>query len=107
MSIESTNDEQRDSVAVQRLVRALRDLFRNPMPHDLIAIRREVDREYGGDEEAAKAEMDAWCSQEYMEQQITAHREAWHNAAEVLREYSPNAADHRQPPTETLKAPKP
>ena len=64
MSIESTQGEQRDSVAVKRLVRALRDLFRNPMPHDLIAIRREVEREYGGDEEAAKEDMDLWCSQE-------------------------------------------
>jgi hypothetical protein len=96
MSIESTTDEQRASVAVQRLVRALRDLFRNPMPHDLITIRREVEREYGGDEEVAKEEMDAWCSQEYMEQQIAAHREAWHNAAEVLREYGPNT-DYPEP----------
>lgn len=91
MSIESSQDDQRASVAVHRLVRALGDMFKNPMPHDLIAIRREVEREYGGDEDAAKEEMDAWCSQEYMERQIAAHREAWHNAAEVLREYGPNA----------------
>ena len=91
MSIKSTKNEQRDSIAVQRLVRALHELFRNPMPHDLIAIRSEVEREYGGDEEAAKEDMDAWCSKEYMEQQIAAHREAWHNAAELLRKYGPNA----------------
>jgi hypothetical protein len=72
------------------------------MPHDLIAIRREVEREYGGDEEAAKEEMDAWCSQEYMEQQIAAHREAWHNAAEVLREYSPNVKGEARPPATKL-----
>jgi len=92
MSLESTTDEQRASVAVQRLVRALRDLFHNPIPHNLIAIRREVEREYGGDEEAAKESMGTWCSPEYMAQQIAAHREAWHNAAEVLREYGPNVA---------------
>lgn len=83
------------AVDQQRIVRALRDLFKNPMPHDLIAIRREVATEYGGDDEAAKQAMDAWCSQEYMEHKVEAHRTAWHNAAEVLRECGPNAGDER------------
>lgn len=69
------------------IVGALRELLKNPMPHDLIAIRREVEKEYGGDEEAAKSEMDAWCSQEYMEGKIASHREAWRNAAEVIRKF--------------------
>jgi hypothetical protein len=90
-----------ETIEVQRLVRALRDLFLNPMPHDLIAIRREVEREYGG-EEAAKEEMDEWCSQEYMEQQIAAHREAWHNAAEVLQEHGPKAQDQTREPKTSI-----
>ena len=85
-----TKTESPGGVPVQRMVGALRDLFKNPMPHDLIAIRREVATEYGGDDEAAKQAMDAWCSQEYMEHKVEAHRTAWHNAADVLRECGPN-----------------
>lgn len=76
---------------MKRLVRALRDLLFNPMPHDLISIRRVVETDYGLDEESAKEDIDAWCSQEYMQQQLDAHLGARRNAAEVLREYGPNA----------------
>ena len=68
-----------------RILDALERLFRNPMPYDLIAIRREVQTEYGGDDEAAKSDMEVWCSNECMERALQAHRDAWHNAAEVLQ----------------------
>jgi len=64
---------------------ALVDLFRNPMPHDLIAIRRSVNRDFGGDEELAKENMESWCSRDYVEERIAIHKNAWHNAAEVIR----------------------
>lgn len=91
----STNAESSTGVPMQRVVVALRGLFKHPMPHDLIAIRCEVETEYGGDDEAAKQAMDQWCSREYMEQQVAAHRKAWHDAAEVLREFIHNEKGQR------------
>lgn len=42
------------------------ELLANPYPHDLIAIRREVERDWWGDEEIAREEMDCYCTQESM-----------------------------------------
>ncbi len=46
-------------------VQIVADLLANPYPHDLMAIRREVEREWG-DEEVAREEMHAYCTHEAM-----------------------------------------
>lgn len=50
------------SVTAAEIVAAL---LANPYPHDLMDIRREVEREWG-DEEVAREEMDAYCTHEAM-----------------------------------------
>jgi hypothetical protein len=54
-------NDQRQATAAE-IVAAL---LANPYPHDLMAIRREVEREWG-DEEVAREEMDAYCTHEAM-----------------------------------------
>jgi hypothetical protein len=58
------------------------DLLANPYPHDLMAIRREVEREWG-DEEVAREEMDAYCTHEAL---IDA-RKKWTAAQDAAREW--------------------
>jgi hypothetical protein len=60
------------------------DLLANPYPHDLMSIRREVERVYGRDnEEAARAEMDAYCTQDAL---LEARRK-WVDAQDAAREW--------------------
>jgi hypothetical protein len=56
------------------------DLLANPYPHDLMAIRREVEREWG-DEETAREEMDAYCTHKVMMDA----RQKWIAAQEAAR----------------------
>lgn len=58
------------------------DLLANPYPHDLMAIRREVEREWG-DEEVARQEMDAYCTHEAMMEA----RQKWTAAQDAAREW--------------------
>ena len=67
------------SVTAAEIVAAL---LANPYPHDLMTIRREVEREWG-DEEVAREEMDAYCTQEAM---MDARRK-WTAAQDAAREW--------------------
>jgi len=97
---EKERDELRAKVAeldarhsVQRMVRAIRDLLDHPFPHDLMKLRRRVASEYGGDEAAAKAEMEEWCSQELCDRELDAYIEARKSGNAIIAEYGPNASD--------------
>ena len=74
-------DEVVSADFARQLEEALTNLLANPYPHDLMAIRLEVEREWGGDETAAKEEMDTYCTQEYMLEA----REKWKSAENVAR----------------------
>lgn len=65
----------------RQLEEALTNLLANPYPHDLIAIRLEVEREWGGDEKVAQEEMDTYCTREYMLEA----REKWKSAENAAR----------------------
>jgi hypothetical protein len=81
---ETKMDKYGDYVSVdfaRQLEEALANLLANPYPHDLMAIRIEVEREWGGDEEVAQEEMDAYCTQEYMLEA----REKWKSAENAAR----------------------
>lgn len=65
---------------------ALRRLLESPFPHDLLEIRRNVQDDFGGDDELAKAELDVWCAQEFCDAQLKAHHDAVKLAREVLEE---------------------
>ena len=58
------------------------DLLANPYPHDLMAIRREVEREWES-EEVAREEMDAYCTHEAMMEA----RRKWTAAQDAAREW--------------------
>jgi len=69
------------------------DLLANPYPHDLMAIRREVEREWG-DEEVAREEMDAYCTHGAL---IDA-RQKWTAAQDAARKWlSSQNAKEQQP----------
>lgn len=76
--------------SLRRLVRAIRDLLDHPFPHDLMKMRRRVASEYGGDEAAAKAEMEEWCSQEMCDRELDAYIEARKAGNAIIAEYGPN-----------------
>jgi hypothetical protein len=72
-------------------LKIITDLLANPYPHDLIAIRGEVERNYGGledSEKVAAVEMDTYCTynfmmdarQKYTEAQDAAHKWLSHQA---------------------------
>lgn len=63
-------------------VQIVADLLANPYPHDLMAIRREVEREWA-DEEVAREEMDAYCTHEAL---MDARRK-WTAAQDTAREW--------------------
>jgi hypothetical protein len=67
-------------------VQIVTDLLANPYPHDLMAIRHEVNMSYGTDEEGeqmARAEMDTYCTEDFM---IDA-RHKWKAAQDAAREW--------------------
>jgi len=68
-------------------VQIVTDLLANPYPHDLMAIRRKIEREYGHgcgvDEDMAREEMDTYCTEEFM---LDA-RAKWKAAQDAAREW--------------------
>lgn len=72
------------------MVRAIRDLLDHPFPHDLMKLRRRVASEYGGNEAAAKAEMEEWCSQELCDRELDAYIEARKAGNAIIAEHGPN-----------------
>jgi hypothetical protein len=78
-------------------VQIVTDLLANPYPHDLMAIRRNIEREYGHgcgvDEDMAREEMDTYCTEEFM---LDA-RAKWKAAQDAAREWlsSQNGMDER------------
>jgi hypothetical protein len=85
----SVDDPEEDTPAVVEVTPAVvevsadkivADLLANPYPHDLMAIRREVEREWG-DEETAREEMDAYCTHKVMMDA----RQKWLAAREAAR----------------------
>jgi hypothetical protein len=63
-------------------VQIVTDLLANPYPQDLMAIRREVEREWG-DEEVAREEMDTYCTENFMLEA----REKWKAAQDAARDW--------------------
>jgi hypothetical protein len=90
--------EAQSSRSLPRMVRAIRDLLDNPYPWDLVQIRHLVQADFGGDEEAAKAEMVTYCSAQYCEAAMARHLESKRAAAEVVRAHCPNGRDQRPGP---------
>lgn len=78
----SVDDPEEDTpvVVIVPATKIVADLLANPYPHDLMAIRREVEREWG-DEETAREEMDAYCTHEAM---MDARRK-WTEAQDAAR----------------------
>ena len=77
-------------------VQIVTDLLAHPYPHDLMAIRRKVEREYGHgcgiDEDMAREEMDTYCTEEFM---FDARRK-WQAAQSAARDWlSSQNADWR------------
>lgn len=68
------------------------DLLANPYPHDLMAIRREIEREWC-DEEVAREEMDAYCTHDAL---INA-RQKWTASQNAAREWLSSQNDQVQP----------
>lgn len=68
-------------------VQIVTDLLANPYPHDLMAVRRKIEREYGHgcgvDEDMAREEMDTYCTEEFM---LDA-RAKWKAAQDAAREW--------------------
>ena len=83
--------------SLERMVRAIRVLLDHPFPHDLMKLRLRVASEYGGDEAAAKAEMEEWCSQELCDRELDAYIEARKAGNAILAEYGLNAKDQATP----------
>jgi hypothetical protein len=78
----SVDDPEEDTpaVVVVPATKIVADLLANPYPHDLMAIRREIEREWG-DEETAREEMDTYCTHEAM---MDARRK-WTEAQDAAR----------------------
>lgn len=55
-----------------------------PFPHDLLEIRKEVERRYEGDEERARNHMDAYCTAELFQSELAKYRAAHNRAREFL-----------------------
>lgn len=68
-------------------VEALRLVLSNPYPYDLLEIRREVLEEFGGNEEEAKENLDAWCSEEFALKAYNDHRAAVDLAKEIIHRF--------------------
>jgi len=70
-----------DADFARQFEEALANLLVNPYPHDLMAIRIEVERDWGGDEAAAQEEMSTYCTQEMMLEA----RQKWKSAEDAAR----------------------
>jgi hypothetical protein len=79
------------------MVRAIRDLLDHPFPHDLMKRRRLVASEYGGDDAAAKSDMEEWCSQELCDRELDAYIEARKAGNAIIAEYGPNGEHSNTP----------
>lgn len=82
MNTQQTTSEPLPNAGSVTAVRIVADLLTNPYPHDLMAIRREVEREWG-DEEVAREEMDTYCTHEAM---MDARRK-WTASQDAAREW--------------------
>lgn len=49
----------------------IQSLLDNPFPHDFIAVRKTVQGRYHGNEEAARAKMQTYCSQDFLDEQFS------------------------------------
>lgn len=91
------------SVTAEQIVK---DLLANPYPHDLMAIRRKIEREYGHgcgvDEDMAREEMDTYCTENFMLEA----RAKWKAAQDAAREWlsSQNNQDQAQPENQPSKS---
>jgi hypothetical protein len=65
--------EERGVGSLEHMIRVIRDLLDHPFPNDLMKLRHRVESEYGGDDSAAKAEMEEWCSQELCDRELDAY----------------------------------
>jgi hypothetical protein len=101
MNTRQTNSEplpaRAGSVTAAQIVA---DLLASPYPYNLMAIRREVEREWG-DEEVAREEMDAYCTHEAL---IDA-RQKWTAAQDAAREWLSSQNDQTLPTEGAAKKP--
>lgn len=76
----------------QQAAQIVADLLANEYPHDLMAIRREVEREWC-DEQVAREEMDAYCTQEFMMEA----RQKWKSAKAAAQSWLEGVETASQP----------
>lgn len=69
------------------VVKALNDLLKCPMPHDLLDIRKEVKEQYGGEDEDAKEDMDVWCAEDFALKEVERHYKVKHKAQAIVDKY--------------------
>lgn len=76
------------------------NLLKHPYPHDFMRIRAQVVDEFAGDEALAKAELEAYCTEEY----ALGCREAWQHAQTAARAYleTPESAPNAWQPIATF-----
>ena len=73
----------------ERLVGAIRALLEHPFPHHLLSLRKAVHSDFDGDDEAARREMEEWCSQDLCDRELEAHIEARKEGSALVEEYCP------------------